>query len=327
MEHILTTAAPAAPKKVTWQPFAVLAIGLLATSSASIFIRFAQEEGAPSLVISAWRLVVATLILTPLVLLRHRADIRALNRNQIGLAALAGLMLTVHFASWITSLEYTSVLISVTLVTTNPLFVAMLSPLLLGEKITRKTIGAVLLALVGGVIITAAGGAGSAPKQDAPLYGAFLAIIGSITVALYFIIGRRLRATISVIPYIWLTYGAGAIGLVILVTLAGQLPVVFNGGLSGRAYLFMTLTALLPQLIGHSSYNYALGYLSAAYVSLSVLFEPIGSTILAVFTFQEFPNIVQIGGGVAILVALWIASQEERRKEKLLTADELTVIS
>ncbi|MBX3081644.1 MAG: DMT family transporter [Anaerolineae bacterium] len=311
----MTTTVSAVPKKVTWQPFAVLAIGLLATSSASIFIRFAQEEGAPSLVISAWRLVVATLILTPIVLARHRQELRTLNRNQIGLAMLAGLLLTVHFASWITSLEYTSVLISVTLVTTNPLFVAVLSPLLLGEKITQKTIGAVVLALIGGVIITAAGGAGSAPKQDSPLLGAVLSLIGSVAVALYFIIGRRLRATMSVIPYIWLTYGAGAIALVILVILAGQLPVVFDGSLSARAYLFMTLTALLPQLIGHSAYNYALGYLSAAFVSLSVLFEPIGSTILAVFAFEEQPTLIQIGGGVAILIALWIASREERRKE------------
>ncbi|MFN8420814.1 MAG: DMT family transporter [Anaerolineae bacterium] len=217
-----TTPSATANRPPAWQPYFILACGLLATSAAAILIRFAQNDGAPSLVISAWRLGLATLVLTPIVLLRHRTEIAQLNRQQILLAALAGIMLVIHFASWITSLEYTSVLISVVLVTTNPLFVALLSPLLLRERISAFTLVAVFLAMIGGIVITAAGDAGSAPKQDQPLLGAALAMLGSISVALYFIIGRRLRATITIIPYIWLTYGAGAIGLILLMLISGQ---------------------------------------------------------------------------------------------------------
>jgi drug/metabolite transporter (DMT)-like permease len=309
---IVATASGTVTKPVSWQPYLVLAIGLMVTSSAAIFIRLAQQAGAPSLVISAWRLTLATLILTPVLLVRHRAELKALTLHQLGLALLAGLMLAVHFATWISSLEYTSVLISVVLVTTNPLFVAVLSPLLLREHISRRTLFAVILAMLGGIVITAAGSAGTAPKQDAPLLGAALAIIGAVTVALYFIIGRRLRATMTVIPYIWLTYGAAAVALVIMMLAAGQGPVVLT--LAPSAYVWMTLVALLPQLIGHSSYNYALGYLSAAFVSLTLLFEPVGSTLLAVLFLNERPNATQIGGGVVILVALWIAGREEQRK-------------
>jgi drug/metabolite transporter (DMT)-like permease len=285
---------------------------LLAVSSASIFIRYAQAEGAPSLIISVWRLALATLVLTPLIVIRHRAEIAALRADQIGLALVAGLMLALHFASWITSLEYTSVLISVVLVTTNPLFVALLTPLLLREQISRSALIAVLVAIAGGIIITLSGDVGAAPRQDAPLLGAGLALVGAITFALYFLIGRRLRATISVIPYIWLTYGAGALTLLGVLLVNGQAGQI--GAQSGAAYLWMTMIALVPQLIGHSSYNYALGYMSAAFVALSVLFEPIGSTILAVIFLKEQPNWLQLVGGALILVALYLGSLAERHR-------------
>jgi drug/metabolite transporter (DMT)-like permease len=263
--------------KSSWWPYAILVIGLLAVSSASPFIRVAQNEGVSSFVISAWRLTLASLILTPLVLTRYRADLKKLTRRQVGLAILSGLFLSVHFASWVTSLEYTSVLTSVVLVNTHPIWIALAAPFVLGEKISRRTGFGILVATIGGIVITLGGGAGTAPKQDAPLLGAILAVIGAITVAGYFMIGRRLRASMSSMPYIWMTYGTAAIIMCGLVLITRE-PVA---GFSGSAYLAMIFMALFPQLIGHSSYNYALGYLSAAYVSLTILGEPIGSTILA----------------------------------------------
>lgn len=308
-----TTSAPI--RKVAnppWLPYAALFAGLAASASSSILIRLAQENGAASLLISAWRLALASLILTPFVLANHRTDLRALSRGQIGLALLAGVFLAIHFAAWITSLEYTSVLISVTLVTTNPLMVALATPFLLREKLSRVTLGAIFLALIGGLVISVGGGAGTAPRQDQPLLGVILALVGAAAVAAYFIIGRRLRATIPALPYIWMTYGGGAIVLIPVVLLGG-VP-VFN--LTPDAYLWMTLCALIPQLIGHSSFNYALGYLTAVFVSLIVLGEPIFSTILAVFVLKETPQPLQLVGSGLILVALLIASREEARTER-----------
>lgn len=295
-----------------WQPYAALAIGLAAVASSSILVRYAQNAEAGSLVIAMWRCGLAALILTPLVIIRYRPSIAQLTRAEVGLALLSGAFLAVHFASWITSLEYASVLTSTTLVTTNPLIVALATPFLLGEKLNRVTLYAILLAMAGGFLISIAGTAGSAPRQDAPLLGVALALIGSVTVAAYYIIGRRLRARLPVIPYIWMTYGTAGIVLVSVVVLSGQ-PVL---GLTGNAYLWMTLTALVPQLIGHSSFNYALGYLSAAYVSLTVLVEPVLSTILAIFLLEEHPTAGQILGGVLILTALVIASRVEARSER-----------
>jgi drug/metabolite transporter (DMT)-like permease len=298
----------------TWRPYLALGVGVLATSSASIFIRIAQHEGASSLVIAASRVALATLILTPIILARYRPDLARLSRRGLGLALLSGVLLSIHFATWVTSLEYTSVLTSVTLVTTNPLFVALASPFLLREKLGRGTLIGIVLAIIGGVVISAAGGAGTAPRQDAPLFGAFLAMLGSLAVAGYFIIGRRLRPTLAVIPYIWLTYGSAALACLLFVLL-GRQPVT---GLSGNAYLAMILMAVFPQLLGHSSFNYALGYLRAAYVSLAVLAEPVFSTILAVFFLSEQPLPLQLGGGLLIMVALVIASREEARTARQL---------
>lgn len=304
----------------SWRPYAVLAGGVIAVSSAAVFIRLAQQDNTPSLVIALWRMGLAALILTPIVLARHRADLAKLQREQIGLAVLSGLMLGVHFATWITSLEYTSVLTSVVLVTTNPLWVALASPLLLHERLNRATLIGILLAMAGGIVISAAGDAGTAPKQNAPLFGAFLAMVGSVAVAGYFIIGRRLRGSMALLPYIWLTYGTAALSLLVAVVVTRQ-PI---GGLPADAYLWMTILALVPQLIGHSSYNYALGHLTAAYVSLTVLAEPIGSTILAVIVLHENPpGAWQLFGGLLILSALVMAGREEVRAAQRIRAQAI----
>lgn len=307
----LTRKRSSVMKSPSLRPYLALIVGVLAASSSSIFIRFAQNEGASSLLIAAWRVGLATLILTPIVFARYRPILANLQRDQLLLALLAGGALAVHFASWITSLEYTSILISVTLVTTNPLVVALVSPFLLRERLSRVTVGAILLAIIGGIVISAGGGAGSAPKQDAPMLGIVLALIGSVSVAAYFIIGRRLRASIPVVPYIWITYGAAALVLMMLVAI-NQFPVT---GLTSNAYLWMSLTALFPQLIGHSLFNYALGFLRASFVSLGVLGEPIFSTIMAIFLLKEQPTPLQLVGSGLILIALILASREEAQAE------------
>ncbi len=302
----------------TWRPYIILGIGVLAVSSASIMIRLAQQENASSLAIGAWRLGLAALLLTPIVLSRYRAELKRLTRHQLLLAMLSGALLGAHFATWITSLEYTSVISSVVLVTTNPLWVAVASPFLLHERLSRSTVIGILIAISGVILISISPDAGTAHYQNMALLGNALALIGAVSVAGNFIIGRRLRATISLVPYIWITYGSASIVLLAAMLLSGPTLV----GLTPTAYLWMTLLALLPQLVGHSSYNYALGYLSAAYVSLTVLGEPIGSTILAALFLKEIPKPILVGqveipvqlvGGALILLALVIASREEAR--------------
>lgn len=290
----------------TWRPVVVLGLGVLAVSTAAIFIRLAQEADAPSLVLAAARLLVATLTLTPLVLTRHRDELRALRPDDLKWALVSGIVLGLHFAAWITSLEYTAVVNSVVLVTTSPLWVALLAPFLLGEKLGRWSIIGMFLALGGGILVGLSGDSGTPPTRQDPFLGNGLALVGAVMAALYFMIGRRLRARLGVMVYIWLVYGAAAIILMVAVAIAG-LPVA---GLSSEAYLWMLLVGLVPQLIGHSSFNYALGFFPAAFVSIVALGEPIGSGLLAMILLNEWPVLLQLVGSVLILLGIGVASKE-----------------
>ena len=297
-------------------PFALL-IAILAVSTASIFIRFAQTDGAPSLVIAALRLSFATLLLAPIAITRHGEEISNLTRRELTLGLVSGLFLAVHFATWISSLEYTTVASSVVFVSTGPLWVALLSPMLLNERLTRAAIIGLALALLGGTVIGLSdacawsGGLQCADlkqvMQGRAMWGNFLALLGAWAVSGYLIIGRKLRATrgVSLIPYIFVVYGMAAIGLLAAMFVAGETPF----GLPIQAYVWILLLAAFPQLIGHSTYNWALRYIPASFVALTTLVEPIGSAILAYFILSETPTNGVLLGGVLILIGIYLASR------------------
>jgi len=298
-------------------PFAIL-IAILAVSTASIFIRFAQNDGAPSLVIAALRLTFATLILAPVALVKHREELKRFTRTEILAGLFSGIFLALHFATWISSLEYTSVASSVVFVSTGPLWVALLSPVLLNERLARTAIIGLGLSLLGGTIIGLSdacvwdAGLSCPALQDVlqgrAMFGNFLALAGAWTVTGYLIIGRKLRANISLIPYIFMVYGFAAVVLIIIMLGAGESPF----GYAPKTYGWIFLLAALPQLIGHSTYNWALKHLPAALVAVTTLGEPIGSAILAFFILNETPGPAVIIGGVFILSGIYLASRQPK---------------
>jgi drug/metabolite transporter (DMT)-like permease len=294
-------------------PFALLA-AILAVSAASIFIRFAQTD-APSLVIAALRLIFATLILAPLALTRHRLELSSLTRKELFLGLLSGFFLAAHFGTWITSLEYTTVASSVVFVSTGPLWVALLSPLLLNERLARAAILGLIIAILGGILIGLSDACVWSAGLRCPdlgqvlhaqaMWGNFLALAGAWTISGYLILGRKLRANISLIPYIFLVYGIAAIVLTITVIVAGQS--LFGYPIHTYGWIF--LLAAFPQLIGHSTFNWALRYLPAAFVAVTTLGEPVGSAILAFFILHEAPTAMVIIGGLLILIGIYLASR------------------
>lgn len=304
-------------------PVLVLILGVLAVSTASIFIRNAQVY-APSLTIAAWRLSLATLALAPFALSRRRRiELMRLSRLELGLAALSGFFLALHFATWISSLEYTSVASSVVLVDTAPLWVALVAPWTLGERLSRPVQIGMLLAVVGGVVVGLSDaciwtGAGLAcpPLSDfvagRAFWGDLLALAGAVTAALYLVIGRKVRERVSLITYIFVVYGVSALVLIAMMLAAGQ-PAFGPppNGFPAVIYLWFLALAIIPQVFGHSTYNWALGYLPAAYVSIALLGEPVGSTLLAMIFLQEMPGVLKIVGAVLILAGINIASRSQ----------------
>lgn len=297
--------------------YVVLIVGVLAISSSAIFIRLAQDEQVPSLVIAAWRTVIASAILVPLALLRQRPELAAMQRRDWGLALLSGIMLGLHFATWISSLAYTTITSSTVLVATVPLWVGLASPFLLGEPLTRALKQGIALAVVGSIIIGVADVVGVVNGRFAfnpvttasnPLLGNTLALIGGITAAAYFIIGRRLRQNLSLLSYTSVVYGMAAVTLVTFVVASGASML----GYSPRVYLLFLAMGLIPQMLGHTSLNWALSFLPAAFVSVATISEPVGASLLAILFFQEFPGPVVIFGSVLILAGVLLASRRPR---------------
>ena len=291
--------------------YLVLAGGVVALSFAAIFIRAAQNEGVPSLIIAGSRLLIATLLLTPFTLRRHQDELRTIQNRGWLLLVASGLFLAMHFAFWVSSLEYTSVLISVTLVTTTPIWTALLELFVLKTRLRITLIVGLAIALVGGVMIgLETSGAVETPSSSNLLLGALLSLAGAVTVAVYLIIGRKMRAGLSLLPYIWVVYGTAGLSLAVVV-LAARLPLL---GYSWQGYMYLVALGTIPQLIGHTTMNYAVKYVSATYVSIATKLEPIGSAILAFYIFSEVPNQWQIAGSVVILVGVIIASLQPSTK-------------
>lgn len=288
-------------------PYLVLFAGVLVVSTASIFIRFAQGAGVPSLGIAAWRLALAALVLTPLAWARVGPELRAMSRRDLLLAAASGSFLAVHFASWITSLEYTSVASSVALVSTNPLWVGLASLLIFRERLGWRALVGIAATILGTLLI---GLSDLGSAQPNPALGNALALIGAATVSAYLLIGRDLRRRLSVLAYIYVVYSTAAAVLVLWALLAG-LPLF---GYPPAAFLFLAALALGPQLLGHTSFNYALSALSATFIAVAILGEPVGSAALAFIFFGERFAPLQLGGFVLLMVGILVASLAEAER-------------
>lgn len=297
--------------------FGVLAIGILAISSGAILIRFAQNEAVPSLVIALWRTGLSALILLPFTLASKRRELGQMDRRKWLLAALSGLLLGIHFSTWITSLGLTSITSSTVLVATAPLWVGLASPLLLNEPLTRGLKQGIALALLGVIVVSLGESVifdngrlamdfSSSPGSQ-PLLGNILALIGGITAGGYLIIGRRLRPVLSLLSYTTIVYGMAALTILLFNLISGQN--IWNYSLT--AYLLFLAMAVFPQLVGHTSFNWALSFLPAAFVSVAAISEPVGATILAILIFQEIPGPVVLLGSLLILIGIFLAARSQ----------------
>lgn len=239
------------------------------------------------------------------------------------LLVLAGVFLGSHFATWITSLEYTTVASSVVFVTTAPLWVALLSPIFLKEKLSGWTAVGLVISLLGSFIV---GLSSTCTISDQRLVcsgfnnmfsgryfiGNMLALAGAFLSGGYIMMGRKVRNSLSLPIYTAVVYGVASIVLILLVSLTGTRVT----GFAPKSYLWIIALALIPQVIGHTAFNWALKYLSAAYVSIALLGEPVGTVILAALLLHELPTTLEILGGILILTGITVATQRFRRKKK-----------
>ena len=274
--------------------YILLPIGIIAISTASIFVKLCD---APALIIATYRMMLASLILMPFA--PYRKPWRGWERNEMGWLLLSGFFLSLHFAFWIASLKYTSVASSVVLVTTHPIFVAIGGWLFLKEKINLNLVLGIAFSVLGSGLISY----GDMTLSKEALMGDGLALLGAMAASGYLLVGRKMRKERDLFSYIFPVYSTAGL-ILILFSLIFQKPF---WGYSSATYLFLFLLALVPQLIGHTTFNWALKYLPAPLVAIAILGEPVGSTILAFFVLGEGLTPLKIIGGILIFAGILVA--------------------
>lgn len=294
-------------KPPLWLVWFILFIGIFTISTSSTFVRLAIREVGGinqigfSLFLASSRLTLAALFLLPN-WSKFRSQNLSLKAINYGIAA--GFCLGIHFAFWIVSLSYTSIAASTTIVTTNPVWVALISWFCWGEKPKKRTILGISIALFGGLIVGLADLNASNAGSN-PLLGDFLALLGSWAISGYLLLGREAQKNgIGIGSYITVVYSVAALFLL-------PLPLMFGAtylGYPNLVYFYIFLTTIFPQLIGHTSFNWALRRISPTLVTLAILFEPIFASIFGYLFFAEIPSLNVLIGAFILLCGVFIAA-------------------
>jgi drug/metabolite transporter (DMT)-like permease len=277
----------------------VLAAAVTGISIASVLVRVAHAE---PLAIAAWRLVLASLVVVPAALVVGPRD--SPGARVEWLSAGAGLLLALHFATWIASLRYTTVAQSVVLVTTGPVWVAVLGLALRLVRTNEISWAGIALCVSGGAIVAIAPAATGVAAPD-PLLGNALALAGAVAIGAYLLLAREAQRSLAFLPFVARSYGVAAIALSVAVALTGT-PA---WGFDGRTWLALGGLALLSQLVGHGGANWALRHLSPGFVSGVLVAEPVFASLLAWAILGERVTPLVALGGVLVLAGIAVSAR------------------
>lgn len=250
-----------------------------------------------------------TAMVAPVALVRNRDEFGKIGRRDLVLATLSGIALGAHFASWFASLDYTSVAASVTLVQTQPLFVAIGAGLFLRERITRLTGVGIGIAVSGAAVMSLGGVTGTPESAVNPPFGNGLALFGAVMAAGYVLAGRSLRQRITLFPYVSVVYGVCSIVLLAFVLFQG-VP-LFSYPL--HEWVLFGAMAVGPGIFGHTVLNWSLEHIESSLVSVSLLGEPVGSTLLALVLLSEIPDATTLFGGGIVLGGIYLTLRARQR--------------
>lgn len=280
----------------------IVVIGVIFVSFSSILIK---ASSAPALIIATYRLVFTVLLIAPSALSKSVHEFKRIDKKSLLITMFSGVLLALHFATWITSIKFTSVASAAVLVNTHPIFVVILSFYVFKERINSKAFISILLTLIGGIIVSA----GDRTLGSNIFFGDTLAILGAVFISGYMIIGRIIRKKLSVTAYTFIVYLSCSTTLLLLdiLTKTPLFPYEFK-----EWVIFLSL-AVFCTILGHSIFNWALGYVKPAFLSVTILGEPIFATIWAALIFFEFPNAWNAIGSIIIIIGIYMFSKSENK--------------
>jgi drug/metabolite transporter (DMT)-like permease len=291
-------------------PYAVLAISLLGISIAGPLVRLSKAD---PVIIAAWRLGFSLAIVAAFLFASGEwRDWRRITGHELGLAVVGGVCLALHFWAWNASIHLTTIAASVTLVSLQPAVVAAISAVALRESPSNRQLVGIAIAILGAFVIAAPDlHARFTPTGNRALQGNLLAISAAFTAAIYYTVGRRLRAGLGVWAYVAIVYSAAFVSLLVIALARGN----SLGPQPPREIAIFAGLAIGPMLLGHTGMNWALKFLPAYVVNLTVLGEPVGATLLGAFipAIRQIPTTATLLGGAIVLTGVVIAAENRSR--------------
>jgi drug/metabolite transporter (DMT)-like permease len=296
---------PTQSSPATAQVLAGMGVAMIALAFSSIFIIKLEHASVPAAVIAFYRMALAAALIIPVAIVVKRREIVVPGRREAALLLLGGFFLAAHFGAWISSLAYIPIATSVVLVNSHPLLVAIASYVFLGERPSRGSAIGTVLGLLGMAIISGAG----FRQVEFALVGDGLAILGALAVVGYFIVGRKIRARVSVLGYVAPLYAVCAAFLLIWI-LAGGYPLYPYGS---EAWFYFAALAVVPTILGHSIFNWAIKHVRPSAVSIAFLGEPVIASILGLIFLEQRPPSSTLMGGPLILAGIYLATASGHR--------------
>ncbi len=280
-----------------------LAVALTFLSASGPII---AATAAPALAIAFWRCAIGSGVTGIWVLARQRVELRRLNRREMRLIVSAGVLLGLHFATWVPSLRFTSVAASTALVATQPVWAALIARAR-GVHIAPTAWLGIGIALAGVLVLTGI----DVSLDPRHLIGDGLALLGAMFSAAYVSVGEHARKSVSTSTMTFILYGVSALTVLVVVVLL-RVPLV---GFSAQAWALILLLTATAQLLGHSIMNRLLATTSATFISLSILFEMPGATLLAALFVGQMPSLALIPAAALIILGLVLVIRSTRSSE------------
>lgn len=274
-------------------PYIPIIIGVISVALSAIFVKLATAEAG---VIAFYRMLFSVILILPVFLLKYKQELSVFTRKDWGYSSVAGVFLAFHFIFWFESLNYTSVASSTVLVTLQPIFAFVGTYFFFKEVISVKAILSAIIAISGSVIISW----GDFQVSGAALYGDLLALIGCALITAYLLVGQDVRKRISLITYTFVVYSISTITLLVYVLIKGEVL----GPHPTSDWFWFIMLALIPNLLGHTLFNWSLRWVSTNVISIAILFEPVGAAILAYYIFHESLSLSQITGGIIVIAGI-----------------------
>ncbi len=291
------------PEPQTAAVFAAMFFAVFALASSSIFI--AKLALVPALVIAFYRMAITTALLMPAALALKRRELLAFTRRDLGLLVLGGACLAIHFGAWITSLKYIPIATSVVLVNSHPLFVAIASAVFLGERPGARALAGTSLGLAGMLVISWNALVNTQQSESShALTGDTLAVVGALAVVGYFIVGRKARARMSLLGYATPLYGVCSLFLLLMAFVTRSRLAPYGG----VEWLYFILLAVVPTILGHTVFNWALRHVRPSAISVAFLGEPVVAALLAFIVFDQRPPLATFIGGALILAGIYLTT-------------------